>query len=463
MKFFKANLVDISRHPDSRWDSEYMCFVPYKSKRLSYVSISDVLLSSQYGLSIKMNEEKYGTNIYRMNEISNMMCNRDVLKYAPITQEQIESYKLHDRDVLFNRTNSQAFVGRTGLFRKFSSEDFVFASYLVRLNSNANLVTPEYLTTFLNTKFGIRDVKRRARISINQSNVNAEELKLIEIPLVSHGLQSKITTAFDNAFDLVQKSEITFQTAQTVLISELSLTDWLPKNSLCFLKNHTVTKQNERIDAEYYQPQYEEVVKAIKSYSGGWNTLKNMVDLKSQKYHPKDEQKYRYIELANIGRYSEIMDCITEEGQNLPTRARRKICTGDVIVSSIEGSLDSIALIEQEYNQALCSNGFHVVSPKEFNSETLLVLLKSIIGQLQLKRGCSGTILAAISEDEFDKIILPKIRATIQTEIQRKVIESFSLRKQSKHLLKCAKRAVEIAIEQDEQTAIEWLESKATI
>ncbi|MYA58714.1 hypothetical protein F4X88_20765, partial [Candidatus Poribacteria bacterium] len=41
----------------------------------------------------------------------------------------------------------------------------------------------------------------------------------------------------------------------------------------------------------------------------------------------------------------------------------------------------------------------------------------------------------------------------------KKVIESFNLRKRAKDLLECAKRAVEISIERDEQTAIDWLES----
>ena len=39
-------------------------------------------------------------------------------------------------------------------------------------------------------------------------------------------------------------------------------------------------------------------------------------------------------------------------------------------------------------------------------------------------------------------------------------MESFSLRKQSKHLLECATRTVEIAIEQDEHTGIDYLENK---
>ena len=147
------------------------------------------------------------------------------------------------------------------------------------------------------------------------------------------------------------------------------------------------------------------------------------------------------------------------QGQDLPSRARCKVNTGDVIASSVEGSLESIALVTEEYDNALCSTGFHTVKPGALNSETLLVFLKSGVGQLQLKKGCSGTILTAINRDEFGRIILPTIRAEKQAEIQQKVIESFSLRKHAKDLLECAKRAVEIAIEQNEQAAIDWLES----
>jgi len=41
------------------------------------------------------------------------------------------------------------------------------------------------------------------------------------------------------------------------------------------------------------------------------------------------------------------------------------------------------------------------------------------------------------------------INDKVQIKIQQKVTESFDLKRQSKHLLECAKRAVEIAIKQD--------------
>lgn len=459
LQFKIRKLSHLSLHPDFRWDSEYLSREPYKNKNFKYVPIGNTLTSSQYGVSIKMNEDEIGTKIYRMNEISNMLCDRNISKYAELNDNQISSFKLKDRDVLFNRTNSKEFVGRTGIFRKFSDEDIVFASYLVRINPDPEIVTPEYLTAFLNTKYGIIDIKRRARHSVNQSNVNLEEVKRIEIPLLGNQFQKEITSSFDKAFHLIQSSEKVYHQSQTFLLSELGLAGWQPKHQLTFVKRFSDTQRAERIDANYFQPGYDDIVNAIREYPGGWNTLENLACLKDSNFNPDTETEYKYIELANIGRNGEITDCIVEHGGDLPTRARRKIAIGNVIVSSIEGSLGSIALITKEYDSALCSTGFHVVQSEVLSSEVLLVLLKSIVGQLQLKKGCSGTILTAINKEEFSKIAVPKIRAEKQTEIQQKVTESFNLRKHAKDLLEHTKLAVEIAIEQDEQTAIDWLES----
>ena len=147
----------------------------------------------------------------------------------------------------------------------------------------------------------------------------------------------------------------------------------------------------------------------------------------------------------------------------MPSRARRKVAAGDVIVSSVEGSLESIAMIDVKHDGALCSTGFHVVNSQRFNSETLLVLLKSIVGQMQLKKGCSGTILTAINKEEFRKVILPIVSDETQAEIQRKVKEASELRRQSRELLERAKRAVEIAIEDGESVAVAWLEESVAL
>ena len=275
-------------------------------------------------------------------------------------------------------------------------------------------------------------------------------------------MQQKVTQAFDAAFDLTQASATEYDQAQNILLAELGLTNWQPEHRLSFVKNFSDTQQAGRVDADYFQPKYDKVVAAIKNYPRRWDTLGSLTRLNDKGFNPEDKTEYKYIELANIAGNGEITGCMIEQGLDLPSRARRKVAAGDVIVSSIEGSLSSIALVYEEFDQALCSTGFYVINSQAFNSETLLILLKSIAVQPQLKKGCNGTILAAINKVEFSNLVLPMISEETQAQIQQRVAESFNLRKQSKHLLDCSKRAIEIAIEQDEQTAIDWLGSEPT-
>lgn len=147
----------------------------------------------------------------------------------------------------------------------------------------------------------------------------------------------------------------------------------------------------------------------------------------------------------------------------MKARARRKVEAGQVIISSIEGSLQSCALITDEFNGALCSTGFYILTSESLNPETLLVLFKSEPIQMLMRQRCSGTILTAISKDELLSMPLPKIDDEVQEVIAEKVQESFSLRRQSKQLLENAKHAVEVAIEQGEDEAMRWLQGQSEI
>jgi hypothetical protein len=71
-----------------------------------------------------------------------------------------------------------------------------------------------------------------------------------------------------------------------------------------------------------------------------------------------------------------------------------------------------------------------------------------------------GSVILHWRPDQVEKTLIPILKEDKQELIQQKIIESFNLRKQSKHLLECAKKAVEMAIEKDEETAMQWLESQ---
>lgn len=90
----------------------------------------------------------------------------------------------------------------------------------------------------------------------------------------------------------------------------------------------------------------------------------------------------------------------------------------------------------------------------------LTLVLNSPIVQLQAERDSNGAIIQHWKPSEIENVIIPILDMDIQKEIATKVQESFALRKQSKQLLEYAKQAVEMAIEQGEDVAMEWLKDK---
>ncbi|WMJ77841.1 restriction endonuclease subunit S [Sedimentibacter sp. MB35-C1] len=438
---------------DLRIDSTFYTAKIIRNKNIKYVSIGECIINAQYGVSIGMNEDGEGYPIYRMNEMHNMLCDLSVEKYANLTREQFLKYKLNNGDVLFNRTNSYEHVGRTGVYYE-NGNGMTFASYLVRFVPDKSILLPEYLAAFLNSKYGIIDIKRRCRQSINQTNVNPEEVKEIQIPLLEYSIQEKIHELFVLAHNKRKDANNIYLQAEYLLMSKLVLQDFAISTESISIKTLSASfLTSGRFDAEYYQPKYDDYETLLKTT----DTVLSICNLYDKNFTPFKDTKYKYIELGNVGSYGNISNVETVIGKDLPSRARRKVKAGQIIVASVEGSLQSCALVTNEYNNALCSTGFYVLDSDSINSETLLVLFKSEPIQALLKRRCSGTILTAITKNELLNMPLAKIDQEVQKQIAEKIQESFGLRYQSEQLLENAKRAVEIAIEEGEDKAIDWL------
>ena len=76
---------------------------------------------------------------------------------------------------------------------------------------------------------------------------------------------------------------------------------------------------------------------------------------------------------------------------------------------------------------------------------------------MQSDRDVGGSIIKHWIPSEIEKLLIHVIDLNIQQQIESKIQQSFVLRKESKRLLEIAKQAVEMAIEQDANVAIKWL------
>lgn len=142
--------------------------------------MGEMLDICQYGLSARAGE----TGAYpmlRMTNLGNGGVTDLNLKYCDLSESDFKSYRVHDGDVLFNRTNSVELVGRSGIFRL--DGDFVFASYLVRLRSRPDELMPDYMNEFINSLIGQRRIRVHLSKGVSQANISASKLRTVKIPV----------------------------------------------------------------------------------------------------------------------------------------------------------------------------------------------------------------------------------------------------------------------------------------
>ena len=160
------------------------------------VELGTVVHGTQYGLSINAGSEgKYP--MLRMMNIEDGLCIENDIKYVDLSDKDFENYRLVNGDVLFNRTNSYELVGRTGVYELHG--DHVFASYLVRIMTLPEKLEPKFLTLYLNSDFGRRQVLAYATKAVSQANVNASNLLRVRLPLPPLDHQQRLLNLIDIA------------------------------------------------------------------------------------------------------------------------------------------------------------------------------------------------------------------------------------------------------------------------
>jgi type I restriction enzyme M protein len=170
-------------------------------------SIEQLSFEIQYGINDSMNTNGTGYKIFRMNEIMHgYMHDSGEMKYVDIPEDEFKKYRLEIGDILFNRTNSIEHVGKTGLFNLVG--DYCYASYLIRIKIDKSKAMPEYVNYLMNSNEFQTYAKSQAAKSINQANINATKMKIIQIPIPDNlKEQEKLVADFKACESKIQKAQ----------------------------------------------------------------------------------------------------------------------------------------------------------------------------------------------------------------------------------------------------------------
>lgn len=440
---------------ENRWAAEFFnpAYVFFPNANTSWVKIGRILDKCQYGISISMNDQGQGIPILRMNEISNCFINK-AEKFALISEREFDHFKLQQNDVIFNRTNSFEFVGRTGIVKEPS--DTVFASYLVRVNPDLQKILPEFLTIYLNTKFGIGQIKRRAMRSINQANVSASELKKIMIPLIDIELQKKIAVLLNRSFELQASSKALYSQATQLLEKELGL-DFDSLLSSRIFSTPISKCTNERIiDSKYFQPKYTIIQDHLKTHFKV-QPIKKLANVEygympMQDYETNPQKGIPLIRVTNITDHLEIK---TDDLKYIPKWVKippkKFVEKGDILIVQCGDTTGKVGYIYDNIRDHLFPSfclSLKVFS-KDIDSLFLAALLKTNVMQILFDQTVMiNTVRPNTTKPKFENILVPILHPEIQKEVSNLLWESYFAKKESTTLLEQAKSEVETLIEQ---------------
>jgi len=325
------------------------------------------------------------------------------------------------------------------------------ANRAIAIIRNIKFVSPYYLFTFLCSKFGLQQIEKQKNGGV-QERINLDLLGKIEIPILSIDFQQQIENTVKLAYSKREQSQTLYRQAEELLLETIGLKDFTPSQEKVNVKSFKESFLGTgRLDAEYYQPKYEEIINVVKNYKNGFANFESFIDSYSTGYPYKSET---YIEENGIPLVR--INNLTKEGLDLSNAiqipkedlnlSKKDIAKENDILISMSGTI-GLSCIVREKNKIVINQRIMKITSKNYNPQVLSLLLNSIVGKYQLDRIGTGGVQTNISSSDIKNIVIPIIESEAQQQISALIQESFALRKESERLLIEAKEMVEREIE----------------
>ena len=317
----------------------------------------------------------------------------------------------------------------------------------------AGKINPYFLYSFLLSKFGQNYLIREARGSVQQ-HVFLSQIENFEVPVFSSGFDSGIQKLVEDSDEVLNNSQSQYFQAEKTLLNALGIESFaatLESVNIKSFKNSFA--DTGRLDAEHYQPKFDHLLGLLKRDG---LTIGDVAPPRHKRFESSKNGDFEYIEIGGMRGdgtvASERVRCV-----EAPSRATQRVRQGDIITSTVRPIRRLSALVTSAQDNYVCSSGFVVLQPTQIAAETLLIYLRLPIVCELMDLHTSASLYPAISEKDLLGLPIPKIPISVQNEIASLVQQSFILKAQSERLLEATKRAVEIAIEQDEAAGMAYL------
>ena len=145
------------------------------------------------------------------------------------------------------------------------------------------------------------------------------------------------------------------------------------------------------------------------------------------------ENLFKYIDISSIDRETKtIMQASELKGNDAPSRARKEVRAGDILVSTVRPTLNAVAIVPPELNGEIASTGFSVLRPNKelIDGRYLFYFVQTSRFIDTLISKVRGAHYPAVSDTDVKEIKLPLPGLDEQRRIVEILSQAYTLRKQ---------------------------------
>lgn len=325
-------------------------------------------------------------------------------------------------------------------------------------------LSPHFLSTFLVSRFGRMQSTRETTGNV-QPNLFISKIGRLLIPRFCKELESAVSDAVRTAYATHDKASAHLKAGESLLLEKLGLENWQAPEPLSYVRRSCEAFAAGRLDAEFFSPRTN-AIRAILREKG--DLPFSEIGLVSTGHSWRSD---RFIERGSSEGipFVRIRDCKPgaidgDDLDRLPETYAKEANQpmaqpGDLVIGmdGLRWFYASSLLTPCYVNQRV---GWLHSFQDSFTNAYLMVVLNSLIGQSQLLSQMTiAQTVGHITLDDLRNLRIPTLQAACRATIAGKFMEHVFAKRRALELLTCAKRAIEIAIEDSESAALKYLEA----
>ncbi|WP_119394471.1 restriction endonuclease subunit S [Salinibius halmophilus] len=306
------------------------------------------VIKHQKGYAFKSESyKKDGIRIIRISDTSrNSIHDKSPVYLAEDASESLANYKLREDDIILSTVGSRphlldSMVGKAVKLRK-QDNGALLNQNLVKVSPKPNVITNDYLFSMLTKSRFIYFISTLVRGNANQVSITLAELfsyKFLLPPYDEQRKIAKILSTWDKAISSTERLINNSKQQKKALMQQL-LTG----------KKRLLDESGKPFEGEFDRVNLSELATIDKSSLG--------------KKTPEDFE-FSYISLSDVETGKIAGNLEKHFFASSPSRARRKVNCGDILLATVRPNLKGFAKVKAEHDGMIASTGFSVLTPKK--------------------------------------------------------------------------------------------------